>query len=184
MMIARLARRLAAGIAAAAGLAGTPLAAQQSSPPAVGETVRLLAPSPGPGSIRGLVMAVRGDTLFVRPDDGAATLAVPAEQIAWIDVRRPNSFGFGLMRGVLVGAPVGTGTGVLFGILAEAGKKNCPDCGLTAIYTGVLGLLSGTVIGGVVGAASPGKYWEHTAAPIVEAAPSPGGVAVSMRIRL
>jgi hypothetical protein len=184
MTNARQARRLAAGIAAAAALAGTPLAAQQSGPPAAGETVRLHSPSPGPGTIRGRVMEVRGDTLFVLPDDGRATLAVPATEIAWIDVRRPNSFGFGLVRGVLIGAPLGAGSGVLAGILAEAGKKNCPDCGLTAIYTGVAGLVSGTVIGAVVGAGSPGRHWEHTAPPIVEAAPGPGGVAVSMRIRL
>jgi hypothetical protein len=182
MMKRRHALGLAAGIAAA-GMAAAPLGAQ-SGPPQVGETVRLYSPSMTPPRVRGQVMTIRGDTLFVLPADGTGQVAVPADDIAWIDVRRRRTWGAGLVRGALIGAPVGAAGGFLGGVLAEAGKEHCPDCGLTAILGGMLGLVSGTVIGAMVGAGAPGEGWEPTAPPIIESAPAPGGVALSMRIKL
>jgi hypothetical protein len=184
MIGARHARGFASAAAALAALAGTPLAAQEAAPPAVGETVRLQAPAATPGTLRGEVVAARGDTLFVRPERGVVPVAVPLWQVEWIDVRRRRPWLVGLARGVLIGAPTGLGSGYVLGSIAEGDASDCADdCGLLPVVTAAAGLAWGTVLGALIGGSAPGGRWVRTA-PRMHAAADAGGIALSMSIKL
>jgi len=161
-----------------------PLAAQRAAPPAVGETVRLSAPAAAPGTLRGELVARRGDTLFVRRENATAPVAVRMAQVEWIDVRRPRGWLAGLGRGVLIGAPAGFGGGYLLGSMAEGGVDECADdCGLLTAAGAAAGLVTGTLLGALVGGSAPGGRWVRTE-PRVHAAAAPQGVALSMTITL
>lgn len=165
------------GMALAAAIALSGRTAAQSPLPSIGDTVRVRAPGQ---EIRGVLAAVRDDTLFVRRD--GLTVPVPLAQVERMDVRRPRPRGDRLLRGVLYGAPIGLGSGVLLGWLAEEKDGSCGDwCGLYPAVGGVVGLALGTVLGGVTGVAAPGRRWERVGArPVVAVAPARGGVALSL----
>lgn len=159
------------------------MAAQASVTSVIGDSVRVTAPSVEPG-IRGVLVAVRDDSLFVRRH--GRTIAVPLSQVEWVEVRRRRSALGGLLRGVLIGAPVGLATGYLTGELAEGNLQDCADdCGLLPVIYGAAGLVTGTVLGGVIGVTTPGGRWRHVATrPSVAITPARGGVALSLRAEL
>lgn len=169
------------GMALAAALALPGRAAAQSAPPSIGDTVRVRAPGQ---EIRGVLAAVRGDTMFVRRD--GLTVPVPLAQVERVNVRRRRHPVDGLFRGALHGAPIGFGSGALLGLLAQEMDGSCGDwCGLYPAVIGVAGLAVGTVVGGVTGVAAPGRRWERVGTrPVVAIAPARGGVALSLTARL
>lgn len=145
-------------IAFGTAVAGTPLGAQERSIPAVGEQVRVVAPSVGPRAVTGDLVAVRGDTLIVRGD--AATVAVPLGQVEWIQVRRPRSRAAGWGRGLLIGMPAGFASGYLVGRVLEGSHERCgDDCGLVTGFGALAGLATGTVLGTIIGISTPGSGW-------------------------
>ena len=159
------------------------MAAQASVSSMIGDTVRVTAPAAGEG-IRGVLVAVRDDTMFVRRY--GLVVPVPLSQVERVDVRRRRPRGDGLLRGVLYGAPIGLGSGALLGWLAEEMDGSCGDwCGLLPAAGGVVGLVTGTVLGGVTGVAAPGRRWERVdSRPVVAIAPVRGGVALSITAKL
>jgi hypothetical protein len=169
-------------VAAALAVPGR-MAAQASVTSVIGDSVRVTAPSVEPG-IRGVLVAVRDDSLFVRRH--GRTIAVPLSQVEWVEVRRRRSALGGLLRGVLIGAPVGLATGYLTGELAEGNLQDCADdCGLLPVIYGAAGLVTGTVLGGMIGVTTPGGRWRHVATrPSVGIAPARGGMALSLRAEL
>jgi hypothetical protein len=185
MIGARHARRLASAAAmAGAALAGVPLAAQEAAAPAVHDRVRLHAPAAAPGTLRGEVVAARGDTLFVLPERGMVPVAVPLSEIERMDVRRRRSWLAGLAYGVLVGAPAGLGGGYMLGSIAEGDPTDCADdCGLLPVVGAATGLVGGTLLGALIGGVAPGGRWVRTS-PRVHAAVGTGAVALSMSIEL
>jgi hypothetical protein len=169
------------GMALAAGALAVPgrLAAQTSVSSVIGDTVRVTARAVDQG-IRGVLVAVRDDSLYVRRY--GRTIAVPLSQVEWVEVRRRRSVLGGLLRGVLIGAPVGLASGYLAGELTEGSADDCADdCGLIPVIYGAAGLATGTFFGGLLGATSPGGRWEHVSMrPSVAIAPARGGVALSI----
>jgi hypothetical protein len=163
-----------------AALAAAPLGAQ-ARVPAVGDRVRIT--SPAGGRLKGELVAVRRDTLFVRLDPAAGATAVPLSQVDRIEVRRQRTGMEGLGVGLLYGVPIGLGSGYLLGRLAEGSHDRCgDDCGLMTGLGALGGLVAGTVLGTVFGIAMPGGRWEP--ARRTAAAPTGGGVALSIAIRL
>jgi hypothetical protein len=162
-----------------AALAAGPLGAQ-ARVPAVGDRVRIT--SPAGGRLKGELVAVRSDTLFVRPDPAAGVTAVPLSQVDRIEVRRQRTGMEGLGMGLLYGVPAGLGGGYLLGRLAEGSHDRCgDDCGLMTRLGALGGLVAGTVLGTVFGIAMPGGRWEPARRT---ATAMPGGVAVAIGVRL
>ena len=136
------------------------VAAQAPDGVAVGDTLRIEAPALGPG-IRGELVAMRGDTLYVRRY--GTTLHVPMAQVERVDVRRRRSAMGSAARGVAFGAPLGLAAGLLLGIAAHGGgNPDCADdCNLLPAIGAASGLAMGTVLGAVIGISSPMGRWEH-----------------------
>ena len=180
-------KRTIVGTALTAAVLAMPgrMAAQASVSSVIGDTVRVTAPAAGEGEgIRGVLVAVRDDSLFVRRY--GRTISVPLSQVEWVEVRRRRSAPARLLRGVLYGAPSGLGAGSLAGALAEPSDEDCADdCGLLRVVGGAVGLASGTVLGGLIGVTTPGGRWEHVSTrPSVAIAPTRGGVALSVTAKL
>jgi len=155
-----------------------PLRAQERTP-AVGDRVRIT--SPAGGRMKGELVAVRGDTLLVRPDPASQVIAVPPSQVDRIEVRRQRTGMEGLGVGLLYAVPVGFVGGYALGKISEGG--HCGDeCGLLPAVSAATGLVIGTVVGTVFGIAMPGGRWEPARRPA--ATITRDGVAVSIGIRL
>ena len=168
----------AAMMAVAMVMLAAPLRAQERTP-AVGDRVRIT--SPAGGRLKGELVAVRGDTLLVRPDPASRVIAVPPSQVDRIEVRRQRTGMEGLGVGLLHAVPIGFVGGYALGKIAEGG--HCADeCGLLPAVSAATGLVLGTVVGTVFGIAMPGGRWEPAQRPT--AAVTRDGVALSIGIRL
>ncbi|HKP74642.1 MAG TPA: hypothetical protein VJT67_03830 [Longimicrobiaceae bacterium] len=168
----------------AALLAAKPLGAQTLPGVVPGDTVRVIGVDP---QVRGVFVAVRDDSVFVR--NYSHTVGVPLERIERVDVRRKRPILEGIARGVAIGAPAGLATGYVFGRASEGGRDSCADdCGLITSIMSVAGLVAGTGLGLIFGAAVPGKRWEQVSMrPAVTAAAGPavgGGVALGINVKL
>ena len=173
--------RTLAAAAVLAAAAATPLAAQERVVPAVGDRVRV-ASAAAPETLHGELVAVRGDTMFVRRYSDAARVAVPFAQVSWIEVRQQRSGWQGLGRGLLYGVPIGFGGGYLLGVFSESRYESCgDDCGLLPAVGAAAGLVVGTVLGTIIGVTTPGGRWVQAQRPVAAAAPA-GGVALSIGI--
>ena len=171
----RILRTLAA--AALAACAAGPLAAQERRVARVGDQVRV-ASGAIPGTVRGELVLVANDSLYVRPDS-FHTVGVPLAAVEWIEVQQRRSWVDGALHGAIIGAPAGAAGGFLLGLVGESGPRGCYDgCGLLPVVGAVGGLMAGTVVGGLVGAVSPGGRWKPAARP------GSGGVALSLGIKL
>ncbi|MFL5538292.1 MAG: hypothetical protein ACJ8J0_04840 [Longimicrobiaceae bacterium] len=169
----RTLRALAA--AAVAACAAAPAAAQERPVARVGDRVQVSSPAL-PGIVRGELVMVRNDSLYVVPEASRA-VAVPLARVDWIVVRRRRPVLEGMALGAGIGAPIGAGSGFLLGALAESG--GCGDeCGLAPTILGAGGALAGAVLGALVGGAAPGGRWVRAVHP------GAGGVALSLGTRL
>ena len=148
--------------------AGTSLLAQSTAPVAVGERVRITTPSQRGGyRYVGSVVGVQGDSVLLQTRDLAAPRSVAIGDITALDVslgERGNT-----RRGLLYGSVIGAGLGAA---LAAATYKK-PECaGATwfcgdaapnrtgdAVAGGILGALTGVVVGGLWGATHPSERW-------------------------
>ena len=168
--------RILAAAAVAACAAG-PLAAQEPPEARVGDQVRVAAGTM-PRLVRGQLVMVGGDSLYVRPGR-EPRVAVPLAEVDWIEVRHRRSWVGGVLLGVAVGAPAGAASGYLLGTLRERGLNGCgDDCGFLPALGAAGGLLGGTVLGAIVGGISPGGRWKPAARP------AGSGVALSVETRL
>ncbi|MFL5383943.1 MAG: hypothetical protein ACJ8GN_15585 [Longimicrobiaceae bacterium] len=171
----RILRAFAAALLAAC--ASGPLAAQERRVARVGDQVRVTSGAI-PGTVRGELVLVANDSLYVRPD-WFRTVGVPLAEVEWIEVRHRRSWLNGVMVGVAIGAPVGAAGGYLLGVLDDSGPNGCYDgCGLLPAIGALGGLMTGTVVGAVVGGVAPGGRWMPAARP------DGGGVALSLGIKL
>lgn len=170
--------RHALAAAALAACAAGPLAAQDRPEARVGDEVRVTTSAAGPGTVRGELVLVRNDSLYVRPGASRA-VAVPLAAVQGIEVRHRRSWVEGVVFGVAIGAPAGGASGYLLGKLAESGPQGCgDDCGLLPAFGAAGGLLAGTVLGAIMGGSLPGGRW------VPASRPGGGGVALSLEIRL
>ena len=167
----RTLRALAA--VALAACAGAPAAAQERPEARVGDRVQVSSPAL-PGIVRGELVMVRNDSLYVTPEASRA-VAVPLARVDWIVVRRRRSALEGMALGAGIGAPVGAGSGFLLGALAERG--GCADeCGFVPTVLAAGGALAGAVLGAIIGGAAPGGRWVRAAHP------GGGGIALSLGV--
>jgi hypothetical protein len=170
-------RRTLRALAAVAlvACAAAPAAAQERPVARVGDRVQVSSPAL-PGIVRGELVLVRNDSLYVTPEASRA-VAVPLARVDWIVVRRRRSVLEGMALGVGIGAPIGAGSGYLLGALADSG--GCGDeCGFVPAVLAAAGALAGTVLGAIIGGAEPGGRWVRAAHPRGD------GVALSLEIKL
>ena len=137
------------------------LPAQETSTLTPGARVRVSAPDlHEPGALIGTVVALRGDTLFVRnADEGGAGLPLPLARVERLEVSRGRrSRGTGAALGFLLGAAVGAA----YGVAGHPGlaHTDISEGGEIAIYAGVAGLL-----GAAIGTARGGERWERVSLP-------------------
>ena len=171
----RILRTLAAAVLAAC--AAGPLAAQERRVARVGDQVRVTSGAV-PGTVRGELVLVANDSLYVRPD-WFHTVGVPLAEVDWIEVQHRRSWVDGVLHGVIIGAPVGVAGGYLLAAVGEIGPDRCnDDCGILPVVGAVNGLLIGTVVGALVGGVAPGGRWKPAARP------GSGGVALSLGVKL
>jgi hypothetical protein len=64
-------------------------------------------------------------------------------------------------RGALWGVLIGGGLGFSLGQAVNAGYDCHDDCGITDLLVTGFGLVGGTVVGALLGAAFPGERWER-----------------------
>jgi len=137
--------------------------------------------------VKGTLEGTSGDTLFIRPGNGAAAVAVsPREgrRILYYNGRR-SSVG----RGLLIGGGVGVVAGAIIGF---AGGEDCSGnewlcfdrgtmAAMGALGMGAVGLAAGLI----VGAMSPHEVWTTEQAahvrPVVGPTARGMGVGVSIR---
>ncbi|MFL5383941.1 MAG: hypothetical protein ACJ8GN_15575 [Longimicrobiaceae bacterium] len=161
--------------AALAACAASPLAAQARPAARVGDQVQVSSPAL-PGIVRGELVLVRNDSLYVRPG-ASRSVAVSLAQVDWIVVRRRRHVLEGMALGAGIGAPIGAGSGYLLGALADSG--GCADeCGFVPTVLAAAGALAGTVLGAIIGGAAPGGRW------VPAARPGGGGVALTVGLSL
>ena len=175
--------------------AGTSLHAQSTAPVAVGERVRITTPSQRGGyRYVGSVVGVQGDSVLLQTRDLAAPRSVAIGDITALDIslgKRGNT-----RRGLLYGSVIGAGLGAA---LAAATYKK-PECaGATwfcgdaapnrtgdAVAGGILGALTGVVVGGLWGATHPSERWVRRSlgsGTRVGVAPIGRGAAVTLSAR-
>ncbi len=162
-------RALVAGGLVTLAARGAGAQGAQAPPLAPGTRVRVVATALGSGPRVASVLGQRGDTLAVRPEDTADSVALPLGQIARLEVsggahtRVLKGLGVGVLAGVAVGA-IG---GVIIGAPGYAdchGQGGCssdPARGASAAVYGILFGLLGAPIGGVVGAVWRAERWDR-----------------------
>ena len=163
-----------------AACAAGPLAAQGHPEARVGDEVRVISGGPR-GTVRGELVLVRSDSLYVRPAASRA-VAVPLAEVDWIEVRHRRHWVDGMFLGIAIGAPTGAASGFLLGTLGERGGCG-DDCGLFPAVFGAGGLLAGTVLGAIIGGSAPGGRWKPAARPGGGAAGQPLTLSLSLPTR-
>jgi hypothetical protein len=111
--------------------------------------------------VKGTLERTSGDTLFVRPDNGAAAFAVPprgGRKILFFNGRR-SSVGQGLLIGTGVGVAAGAILGFAGGQDCSADEWLCFDRGTTAAMGGLLLGAGGLVVGMIAGSLSSHEVW-------------------------
>jgi hypothetical protein len=139
-----------------------PMAAARAQPEAipVGARVRVRAPGVIGGRLTGPVVARTADTLTVRHPD-ATWRAIPISAITSLERSLGRSRRAGLQHGVLRGAAIGLGLGLLNAGFSDRGcdasQPNCPtDLEGISVFT-----LLGAAIGGGIGVAKGRDRWER-----------------------
>lgn len=157
----------------------------QSLPVQPGQRVRVSVPALHLDRAEGVVSAVRADTLALvmpyyrmklgKPVQDTARRAIPLDEISALEVvvGTKSNFSRGLVRGALVGG----GVGLLIGAAAWASSHE-PDCqpgqwlcfdwsvGPEAIPVGILGgAMGGGMIGGLIGGMSHQDVWQPVPLP-------------------
>jgi hypothetical protein len=147
--------------------ASTLLVAALASPPrgladedrsvAAPRFVRISAPAFAGSPILGDLVAIDDETIVVQ-DSSGQDVAVPAEQVTQMEVRRQaGRRGKGALTGALTGLVAGAVVGVAAGEDCSGKDLICFDRGGTALVLGAAGALVGAGIGALV---APGEKWE------------------------
>jgi hypothetical protein len=181
-------------------------AAQAVSTITAGTRIRVTAPGAlSPAAQSGRLLSLRPDSLVLQPDGSASSLVVPHASITELDVSdgRHTRTGRGLAIGLLVGAGAGAGIGAATYTAPHCANGNFAQClgesiadaggrGGRALVCGLLGGISGTVVGGLIGHAHSTERWRRLDGPVaslfrflpnhMSVAPSGSRVAVKLRI--
>jgi hypothetical protein len=134
-----------------------------------GAKIRVAASAREPGRLTGILLRVDQDSLHLETRNG--TFAIPRSGITRIDVSRgqKSALGKGLKWGFLSGLAVGAvGFGILCGLVDGDGEDSyCYQDGTAVVLAASLGLgiVGGTGIGALIGAASHTERWERLSAP-------------------
>jgi hypothetical protein len=142
-------------------IAPSPAALAQQIPVSAGQRVRVEWEE---GQRRhragGTVLELRGDSLALTEPAGARTFALA--RLDRIDLRVARSRPRGAARGAGLGALVGLAVGLAAGgaVLLDCGPAD-EYCGLGFAFLSAAGLTTGTVVGAVAGAVSPGRRWQR-----------------------
>ena len=160
----------------------------QTAPLSPGARVRVTTSGPSPSRQVGSVLELREDSLVIRPDGRADSLAIPLARVTDIELSR------GLRtqgrRGLGVGFLVGAGAGVLIGLTDgddPPGAFFSFSAEEKALMAGSMLGVAGAVVGGLVGLVSRTEKWSRVplgaATGRVGVAPRPGGVGLSVSLR-
>jgi hypothetical protein len=180
--------------------------AQSATTVSPGARIRITAPGAlSPAEQSGRLVSLRSDSLVLQPDGSESALAVPSASVTELDVSdgQHTRTGRGLAIGALVGAGVGAGIGAAtysnpeckggnFGECLGAGIAAAGGRGGRAAALGLLGAVSGAVVGALVGHAHSSDDWRRVNNPVaslfrivpehLSVAPLPRGLAVSLQI--
>jgi hypothetical protein len=176
---ARIAVSATIALVATAGFPGTSHAQQASAPLAVGTRIRVTTPVLGTAPQVATVLALRGDTLAIRPQGTSDSVALAATNIAALDVSVGSHTR--VLKGMGVGFLIGVATGAVAGALSY--RKCEGDCafivpdsrGFAAFAGGVAGAVIGPLVGAAVGAVWRSEDWT----PV-----SPGSWRSSVQLRM
>jgi hypothetical protein len=138
-----------------------PLFAQASAPLSEvrpGARIRVEAPGIVAGRYVGTVLTRIGDTLTLGAQ-ASQPITLPLARVTSLEVSRGDSRGDGARRGVLWGAPIGLGLGLLTIGFADS----CNGCGDPVGNVGGVALttLSGVLWGAAIGAIVGREHWER-----------------------
>jgi hypothetical protein len=128
-----------------------------------GGRVRIVAPGILAGRFVATVITHTGDSLVLAAPN-TAPVRLPLSSVTSIEISRGTSRWLGAQRGMLIGAPIGLGGGVL----VAASLADCRSCGDADVARGVLvvtGVLSGLLYGAGIGALIGRERWEPFTGP-------------------
>ena len=123
-----------------------------------GARVRIVAPGIVAGRYVGTVLTRTGDTLSLGSPN-AVPLRLPLDRLTSVEISRGKSRSAGALRGIVWGAPIGLGLGVLSLGLADecvTCTDEPSDAEAVALYT-LGGVLWGAGIGAIIGR----ERWER-----------------------
>lgn len=186
------------------GASGRAATAQTSATLTPGTRIRVTAPGVlTPAEQSGRFLSLRSDSLLLQPDAGGSALVVPRSSVTELEVStgRHTLTRRGLTIGLLVGAGVGAGLGAAT-YSPPRGCNNLGQCigegiadpgrGGLALICGVLGGVSGLVVGSLIGHAHMSDQWQRVNQPLaslfqfvphhMSVAPLGNRVAVTLRI--
>lgn len=151
--------------------------AQDTLPLRDGQRVRVSTRSATTSST-GSVLALQGDTLFLRSDRDGEAHAILRGNLVSVDTSRGSRhIGPGPLGGAIIGLGVGLVGGNALGKLfadRDRARHQCPDgnCELIKLLTIPLGGLFGFAVGGVIGSQLDAERWNAVTLPLREAAGS------------
>jgi hypothetical protein len=168
-------------------LLAPPLALTQDAPTLVpGATVRAKTNGTGGNWIRGELVAMTTDTVFIREAGGDRTVALPTGTLTQLQVSR--GIGTRTGKGALLGLGVGAGTGLLLGVATslEGCEGFCQDVepGQILVVAVLLGGV-GAGIGALIGSTSRGERWQRLepSPKALRIQPGAGGIQVGLSLK-
>jgi len=166
-----------------------PCAAQEALPVAPGLRALIIAPSVSTHRLLGTIVTVDADTLTLRIKNQAAPLAIPIASVAKLYVSSGRKRH--LLKGAAIGGLSGVGLGAIVGL---ARYSDDPPNSIVftlskeqkvfalAIALGGVGLIVGTMIGGLAGDAGGDEIWQPVLLDRIRVGITPqpqGGLALS-----
>ena len=170
-------RRLFPVLALSLSLAA-PLAAQEEAPVLVEvdslarvRVTQRATETHSPERFTGALVAAGRDSLVIGPDRMAGTLVLPVSAVERLEVSRGRrGVGRSALRGAKYGFLGGLAVSALFFVAVAVDDGDCGDCFISAEAAAAIGSVmvtsTATLVGGVVGALSPGERWVRVTVPV------------------
>lgn len=159
------------------------LFAQQETPVAPGDRVRVTAPTAVSGRFVGTVMEISADTCVLAVEGRAEPLTLPLASVTKLEVSRSRRSHYG--KGALTGLAVGAAAGAILGAVTFSGSclLESQPCPVAGAAVGAVGLgLAGALVGAAVVGVTETDRWETVPLDRIRVSLTPDGLRVSASI--
>jgi hypothetical protein len=133
--------------------------------------------------VEGTLMSQTPDSLVIAAD-GALITNVPSASIGRIKSTMGKSRGAGAKKGARIGAMIGGGAGVLFGLVMTDENPSGNDGAAVPLLYGIVGAAEGALYGVIIGAIAGSQNWKtvYERPYAVTLAPASGNVRLGFSV--